>query len=132
MAQGKYLQEDLINLGDVKRDAIIDFKIKLRQDNRHPFQYLTKSCGCTQITSTKNTILDTGEIEIKFNVANSGPPATPGKHQINRIVTVYFDDGNDDYISDDKGIRVMNPQKALERFTITGFAVVEDDNNNND
>ena len=125
MAQGKYLQETLHSCGtNVGRDLIQEFEIKFRPDNEHKFQWLTKSCSCTTILSTTEEIKESGKIRVKFIVANSGVPTTPGTHQINRVVQVFFEDGEPDFITNPNGIRQSNPKKTSERFTITGTCLV--------
>ena len=128
MAQGKYLQEDLYTCGiNIKRDTVANFSIKFKEDNAFSFQYLKKACGCTKILSTTEEILRDKEIKVEFNVANSGVPSTPGKHQINRVVQIFFDDGKPEICVGDNGIGRPTVGKALERFTITGTVLVPED-----
>ena len=125
MSLGKYLKKDLVNLGNVSREDIVDFSLELREDIPFPVQYVAVSCGCTTITSTREEVEETGIINGKITIANAGVGEAAGEYRINRTLTVYFDDGVDEFIANENLMKRANPEKALERFTITGLAIVE-------
>ena len=124
MSLGKYLKKELVNLGNVSREDIVDFSLGLREDIPYKVQYIAVSCGCTKIISTKEEIDETGIINGQITIANAGVGEDAGEYRINRTMTVYFNDGKDEFIANENLMKKANPEKALERFTITGLGIV--------
>lgn len=123
MPKGIYLKETTLNLGTVDIEHVHDFEILFNDRLPLKFEYLVKSCGCTQILSSTKEILHDNKIKVKFNVKGA-VQNKPGQHQINRTIEVFFQDGYTESRVGENGLRVADPRKAKERFIITGIVNV--------
>ena len=127
MAKGKYVEDNVSPIGNVKYDDIVEFEIQLKEDNEFPLEYIAVSCGCTKITSTKEEVLETGTIVGKITVSNTGVPKEPGTHVINRTLVLYMEDGNPEFKANENFQKVANPEKTRETVTMVGLCTVDEE-----
>lgn len=96
------------NLGKVKVNSNTPFSFKY--NGTVPIWAVTASCGCTAVEVAGEAVVGT------FNASSN-----PGV--VDKKITVYFDDGEDMYIRNDKKIATLNPKKAKLTLSIVGETV---------
>ena len=106
--------------GEVGPDDVIDYNIPFKGDPEL-IEYIEKGCGCTSAFFRDGAI----QGQIHVNQANGNQNYQPGLTTINKYVTVYVNDGQPRFMSDNLKQRKTNPQKSWFRIKLT-FSVVVD------
>ena len=88
----------VFNVGSVRPNSSTPFKFEY--NGNVPIWGVTAACGCTAVE-----VIDGGVVGT-YNASSS-----PGV--VDKKITVYFDDGEDMYIRNDKKIATINPLSFL-------------------
>ena len=84
------------------------------------YHYTDTYCICTQLT--EKDLLKKLKGTLALGLA--GVPSTPGKHVVDKQLTVYYDPSIQERVSSPQGARVFNPNKKTESLFIRGTVIV--------
>ena len=107
---------EAIGAGQKTIEDEIDFEFKFKEGfNKSKVKYIYPDCwGCTKPRLTDEGI--TGKVVVK----NAGP-YNQNINPINKYIYVIPNDGIDEFMANDDGIRVANPNKNIVRLTINAI-----------
>lgn len=102
-------------MGEVKSIDHIKFEIPI--EGIEDIRYLVVGCGCTKVQIDKEKSAITGVIDI----AHAGGSRFAGTPiGINKTITVHEEDGESDFVANDKGVRIVNPAHKFVRLNVVG------------
>jgi hypothetical protein len=88
------------------------------------YHYTNTGCYCTQLTGvdlSKNYISGTLNLSQAMGDSQKGKS---GEYPVEKNITVFFDPSVHEYVADEKGKRISNPEKESIYLTIRGFVRV--------
>ncbi len=105
----------------VKPNDTVPFSFKLGEGlTADDIEYVQAGCGCTDAYFDEETLSVVGHLDIaKAGVYNNLV------NPVNKVVTVYFNDGQPRYAADSKKRMINNNKKKLQRLTIAGQVINE-------
>lgn len=106
--------------GEVGPNDVLNYNVIFKGDPAL-IQYIEKGCGCTSAYFKDGMI----QGSINVNQANGSQDYLPGSTVVNKYVTVYMNDGEPRFTSDDLKQRKTNPQKTWFRIKLTFNVIVD-------
>jgi len=107
-----YFTQKVLDLGNVKSTDTVNWKFDVEEEFfDYGFEYVHTGCTCTTLKGmTEQSIWGT------INVATSGYNKDNG--MMYKTITACFNDGENEYVADPTGKRVVNPNKMRQNLVI--------------
>ena len=99
--------------------SVVDWSYEFKEPCKN-FHYVNTGCACTLMTDSDKTTFIKGI----FQLGLAGISQEPGVHEVSKTITVYYDKDVEEYIPDNIGRRVMNPNKKFEYLTLRGLVEI--------
>ena len=107
--------EKIYNFGNVgQTDTVVAI---FEVDDAEKIEYIDPSCGCT------DGYVDGNQVVAELSIADAGKYG-PGKTGVSKTVTVFHNDGRQEFIANEHKLRIKNPEKGKTVLRLFGNVVI--------
>lgn len=111
------LERKIVTFGERGSTDVLEFSVKFGGEPNE-IQYIHNGCSCTKAWFDYDTNSIKGTLDLNL-VGTIGK----GKTSVNKVVTVYYNDGQGEFIADKELRRVPNKDKRADKINLACIAV---------